>query len=171
MAQFADQPDNSHSTSIRRAIPGDFLEIAALDRVAWLHTGEPFIADGEHVWRVWCEYAVVLVAAAADRTTNAAPLEISGALVMFPTDRSEWFLHKIMVHPEKRGAGIGTQLMQAALATATAPVLLTVDPANAAAMQLYTGFGFRLREHVRGYYRPHEHRNLLEYIPPVLQTE
>ena len=26
----------------------DFLDIAALDRIAWKHTGEQFIADGEH---------------------------------------------------------------------------------------------------------------------------
>ena len=58
-------------TPIEPARCGDFLNIAALDRIAWLHTGEKYIADGEHVWRVWCEYATVLVRArAASRWRN-----------------------------------------------------------------------------------------------------
>jgi ribosomal protein S18 acetylase RimI-like enzyme len=157
----------SSPLEIRRAVAGDFLAIAALDRVAWLHTGEPFIADGEHVWRVWCEYAIVMVACDEATSAGVADAPIAGALVMFPTAQREWFLHKIMVHPSRRGAGVGTALMRSALAIADAPVLLTVDPNNAAAMQLYTGFGFRLRHHVAGYYRPHEHRNVLAFVPPA----
>jgi ribosomal protein S18 acetylase RimI-like enzyme len=149
---------------IQPAAASDFLAIAALDRVAWRHTGEPFIADGEHVWRVWCEYAVVLVARSEGEPTDDTG-GILGATVMFPTVGREWFLHKIMVHPERRGGGVGSGLMRAALAQADAPVLLTVDPANVAAMQLYEGLGFTVRQHVEGYYRPHEHRNVMVYVP------
>ena len=41
----------------------EFAEIAKLDRIAWLDSfkGE-FIPDGEHVWRVWVEYALTFVA-------------------------------------------------------------------------------------------------------------
>jgi ribosomal protein S18 acetylase RimI-like enzyme len=149
---------------ITPAATSDFLAVAALDRIAWRHTGEPFIADGEHVWRVWCEYAVVLVARdAASPTDDTA--DVIGATVMFPTVDREWFLHKIMVHPERRGAGAGSALMRAALERADAPVLLTVDPTNLAAMQLYQSFGFTIRQHVEGYYRPHEHRNVMVYAP------
>ena len=155
------------SQTIESANMNDFLKIAALDRVAWVHTGEAFIADGEHVWRVWCEYGTLLVS----RNHPEDPLlaesgEIAGALVMFMTNHQEQFLHKIMVHPQLRGQGIGTQLMQAALAAAQVPVLLTVDPENKAAVKLYENFGFSVRRRIEGYYRDHEHRYLMVYHPP-----
>lgn len=150
---------------IEPARNADFLNVAALDRIAWLHTGEPFIADGEHVWRVWCQYARVLVARRPPERPLSDTHDVAGALVVFPTDAGECFLHKIMVHPELRGHGLGTALMRAALADAAPVVLLTVDPANTAAVQLYRNFGFEVREHVRGYYRPHEDRYLMAYTP------
>ena len=82
---------------------------------------------------------------------------------MFPTFENELFLHKIMVHPECRGQGIGTALMRHALQLAERPVLLTVDPENHAAIQLYRNLGFRLRERIDGYYRPHEDRHIMIY--------
>jgi ribosomal protein S18 acetylase RimI-like enzyme len=156
-------PDQSLTASIELATPADFLPISALDRIAWLHTGEPFIADGEHVWRVWCQYATVIVARVQSELPQTGP--IAGALLMFPTNGNEQFLHKIMVHPDCRGRGLGSQLMQAGLARANQPVLLTVDPQNSAAVQLYRNFGFEVREHVAGYYRQHEHRYLMAHYP------
>jgi [ribosomal protein S18]-alanine N-acetyltransferase len=142
---------------IEPARTSDFLAIAALDRIAWLHTGEPYIADGEHVWRVWCEYATVMIARhnlpVADETGD-----IAAALLEFPTNDGRLFLHKIMVHPEQRGQGIGTKLMEQALASATIPVLLTVNPTNEAAIKLYRRYGFDIERQVQGYYRAHEHR-------------
>ena len=149
---------------IELARHGDFLNIAALDRIAWLHTGEQYIADGEHVWRVWCEYATVLVARHAGEPLEASA-DIGGVLLMFPTQQGETFLHKIMVHPALRGQGIGSDLMRTALAEAASAVLLTVDPANTAAVQLYRNFGFQVRELVKGYYRLHEDRYLMAYVP------
>lgn len=152
--------------AIEPALPSDFLAIAALDRMAWLHTGEPYVADGEHVWRVWCEYATVLVCREHGEPISPALADmcfIKGALVMFWTNARELFLHKIMVHPSLRSQGLGTALMQAALARATAPVLLTVDPENESAVRLYTKFGFRIRHTERGYYRPHERRHVMVY--------
>jgi ribosomal protein S18 acetylase RimI-like enzyme len=151
------------SYRIESASLADFLKIAALDRVAWRHTGEPFIADGEHVWRVWCEYATVLVARAGQELPESG--DVAGALLRFPTSQGESFLHKIMVHPSLRGQGIGTALMRSGLAGAETPVLLTVDPANQPAVQLYRGFGFEVRQQIPGYYRPHEDRLLMEYRP------
>ena len=80
---------------------------------------------------------------------------------MFPSKQNESVLHKIMVHPECRGQGIGTALMQAALEKARTPVLLTVDPNNDPAVQLYRNFGFEVRERIDGYYRPHEDRYIM----------
>ena len=80
---------------------------------------------------------------------------------MFPTQTDEFLLHKIMVHADVRGHGIGSELMRAALERAPRPVLLTVNPENDAAVKLYRNFGFEVRERVDGYYRAHEHRYVM----------
>ena len=149
---------------IEDAIAADYLGVAALDRLAWPEAPDTFIPDGEHIWRVWADHACVIVARLND---DLPPLRetgrIAGAVGMFPTHRGEQFLHKIMVHPDCRGTGIGSALMRETLARADAPVLLTVDPDNAPAVQLYQNFGFEIRERINGYYRPHEDRNIMVY--------
>ncbi|GAB4135311.1 MAG: hypothetical protein Tsb009_01410 [Planctomycetaceae bacterium] len=144
------------------AIGADYLAVAALDRIAWPDEPETFIPDGEHIWRVWADHAVVLVARLnADVPEYPETGRIVGAVGMFPTQGGEIFLHKIMVHPQARGQGIGSALMREALSRSDVPVLLTVDPNNRAAVTLYENFGFRIRERIDGYYRPHEDRNIM----------
>lgn len=154
------------SVRIEAAKSTDYLNVAALDRLAWPIVPDVYIPDGEHIWRVWSDTATLLVA----RLTEESPLrethDIAGALVQFPTKSGELFLHKLMVHPDCRGSGIGTALMKAALAQANVPVLLTVDPKNAPAVQLYQSLGFTVREHILGFYRPHEDRYLMAYVSP-----
>jgi ribosomal protein S18 acetylase RimI-like enzyme len=149
---------------ITQASPRDFLQVAALDRIAWPVVPDEFIPDGEHAWRLWCEHAVVLIGNLLERTV-AYSGPVIGALLMFPTIQGETFLHKIMVHPDARGQGIGSALMKAGLARATTKTLLTVNPQNSAAVKLYQNFGFHIRELVKGYYRPHEDRYVMEYVP------
>ena len=143
----------------------EFLDVAALDRIAWPIVPDTFIPDGEHIWRVWVDHAVLLAKKARGREPLSESHEIAGALVMFPSKHDELFLHKIMVHPVCRGMGVGTSLMQRALEQATAPVLLTVDPDNEPAVQLYENFGFRVRERIDGFYRPHEDRLIMVFTP------
>ena len=150
---------------IERGSADDFLDVAALDRIAWPELPDTFIPDGEHIWRVWCDYAVLLVAKVENREPLSESHDIAGSLVMFPTSTNELFLHKIMVHPICRNRGIGKALMQTALDGAARPVLLTVDPDNKPAVQLYESFGFRTRERINGYYRPHEDRLIMVYEP------
>ncbi|NQV26925.1 MAG: GNAT family N-acetyltransferase [Rhodopirellula sp.] len=150
---------------IATARTDEFLDVAALDRIAWPNMNDTFIPDGEHIWRVWCDHATLLVAKVTDREPFSETNEIAGALVMFPSRNGELFLHKIMVHPVCRGRGVGTALMKNALEGAPVPVLLTVDPENSAAVSLYEQFGFRPRERIDGYYRPHEDRLIMEHRP------
>lgn len=150
---------------IEPARPDDFLNIAALDRIAWPNVADTFIPDGEHIWRVWCDYGTLLVARVSERGPLSESNDIAGALVHFPTRGGELFLHKLFVHPLCRGLGIGSALMRQALSTATAPVLLTVDPENHHAVKLYEGMGFNIRDRVQGYYRPHEDRYIMVYTP------
>jgi ribosomal protein S18 acetylase RimI-like enzyme len=149
---------------ITQATPREFLQVAALDRMAWPVEADVFIPDGEHAWRLWCEHAVVLIAKLSGRTVSHSE-HVIGALLMFPTVQGETFLHKIMVHPQARGLGIGSALMKAGLARATTKTLLTVNPQNTAAVKLYQNFGFEIRELVKGYYRPHEDRYVMEFNP------
>lgn len=157
-------PPMIHAITVAR--PGDVLRVAALDRLAWPQMTDTFIPDGEHIWRIWCDFATLLVARLDDETTALQETgDIAGALVMFPTKQRELCLHKIMVHPYCRGMGIGSDLMRRALEIADAPVLLTVDPENASAVALYRKFGFEIRERIDGYYRPHEDRLIMAFTP------
>ena len=45
---------------------------------------------------------------------------IAGAVLLFPTNDGELFLHKIFVHPACAGRGLGTRLLETALAQAAA---------------------------------------------------
>ncbi|QDT21732.1 GNAT family N-acetyltransferase [Gimesia chilikensis] len=147
---------------IKLAQPGHFLDVAALDRIAWPDEPDTYIPDGEHAWRLWCEYATVLIAVESQSDQREL---VTGTLLMFPTNTSEIFLHKIMVHPDYRSKGIGSALMQQALQDAQDVVLLTVNPENTPAVKLYESFGFNVRTRVEGYYRPHEHRLIMEFQP------
>jgi ribosomal protein S18 acetylase RimI-like enzyme len=147
------------------ASTGDFLSVAALDRLAWPERPDTYIPDGEHIWRVWAEHAALIVARLTDSHRLKASSDIAGAAVMFSTAGNELFLHKIMVHPDCRSQGIGSALLQHAVQRADRPVLLTVDPENVNAVQLYRKFGFTERSHVAGYYRPHEDRLVMEFQP------
>ena len=155
------------SCTIEPASDRDYPHVAALDRISWPTAPDLFIPDGEHIWRIWCDMATLLVARLPDTSEPLSQSgDIAGALVMFPTNAAELCLHKIMVHFECRGAGIGSELMRAGLDRAEAPVLLTVDPANQAAVTLYQNFGFTVRQRIDGYYRPHENRLIMVHPGP-----
>jgi [ribosomal protein S18]-alanine N-acetyltransferase len=145
------------SLRVRQAKPRDFLAIAALDRLAWRNNrGAAFIPDGEHVWRVWCEQALVFVA--------CRDASVVGAILAFPTTHGAFWLHKVMVAEHQRGHGIGSRLFRVLLRRIDrthAAVRLTVDPVNTVALALYAKWGFSRRTVVRGYYRPEEDRYVL----------
>jgi ribosomal protein S18 acetylase RimI-like enzyme len=146
---------------IGRAIPSDFADIAALDRVAWRtsHHGT-YIPDGEHAWRIWCEHALTYVARDGGR--------VVGAILAFPCLDGRFCLHKVMVARDRRGRGIGSDLFRALLAELDgreAATFLTVSPANAAALALYEKWGFTGRKLVHGYYRPQEDRYVMTRPP------
>ena len=146
---------------IDRANPQDFLEIARLDREAWAQSrNSEYIPDGEHVWRLWAEHALVFCARAGR--------EILGAAVAFPTLSGPYCVHKVFVEQAHRGRGIGTQLLNALLVEIDAlrvPCFLTVDPENESALRLYENLGFTERRFVRGYYREAEDRFVLTRRP------
>ncbi|MBN2307761.1 MAG: GNAT family N-acetyltransferase [Candidatus Hydrogenedentes bacterium] len=142
---------------IRRATRKDFLAIAALDREAWAgNRHSEFIPDGEHVWRIWVDHAVVWCAAEGDT--------VAGVVLAFPSTSGAYCLHKAFVHRAYRGQGLGSRLFEALLAEIDrldTDVFLTVDPVNEAAIALYERWGFRERQFEAGFYRANEDRLVL----------
>ena len=142
---------------IRPATHEDFLAIAALDREAWQENrNSEFIPDGEHVWRIWVEHAVVFCAVDDG--------QVVGAVLAFPCVDGRYNLHKVFVGHAHRGRGIGSKLFEVLLTHLDrlgVDVFLTADPVNEAAIRLYEGWGFTERQSVPGYYRENEDRLVL----------
>ena len=139
---------------VRPAHVEDFLEIAALDRVAWAQNrNSEFIPDGEHIWRHWIEDGLVFVAEEEH--------EIKGAVIAFRALKGHFVGHKMFVARATRGQGIGRKLLATLLAEIDQygeSCYLTVDPVNTKAIALYESLGFSEREFVKGYYREIEDR-------------
>jgi len=150
--------------TVARAEPDDFLAIAALDRVAWRQNRDPeFIPDGEHVWRLWVEHAVVYCA----RSDG----DVVGAIVAFPCTNGHYWVHKLFVAEGHRGKGLGTDLYTTLLADLDERGVfshLTVDPSNDHAIRLYQRLGYRFQEYVTGYYRQTEDRIIMLRAPDAL---
>ena len=146
---------------IRRAAPSDFLAIAALDREAWKESdNSEFIPDGEHIWRLWMEHAIVFCA--------EVDAQIVGAILAFPCMNGLYCIHKVFVQKNFRGQGIGSQMFEVLLEDIDEQNLstfLTVAPDNEAAIALYEKWGFTERRFVEGYYRPVENRYVLSRKP------
>jgi ribosomal-protein-alanine N-acetyltransferase len=66
---------------IRRAVDRDFMLVAELDLESWGDDPKDAdIPDGEHAWRLWVEYAYVLIA--------EYDKKIVGGILAFPTIKS-----------------------------------------------------------------------------------
>lgn len=143
---------------IRKAKITDFIAIAALDRIAWLDNKcSEFIPDGEHVWRIWVEHALVYCAENNDG-------DIVAAILAFPTQQNSYCVHKVFVAKEFKAKGIGSKLFACllkALDSLSVTSFLTVDPENSAAIALYKKWGYTSSVLVKGYYRPEEDRLVL----------
>jgi [ribosomal protein S18]-alanine N-acetyltransferase len=147
--------------AIRKAGPGDFLEIAKLDRIAWkANRTARHIPDGEHAWRLWVEHALVYYARKEGK--------MAGAILAFPCLSGRFCIHKVFVAPALRGKKIGTRLFERLLRDLDrrgAAAFLTVDPRNESALALYAKWGFAGRTFVRGFYRKKEDRLVLKRKP------
>lgn len=155
---------STQEKTIRKAKVQDFLAISALDRDAWgTDPNDAFIPDGEHAWRLWVEYAYVLVA-----EVNG---EVVGAILAFPTNTLHeplFAVHKVFVDARHQGNKIGSDLFYELLDILdkeNASSFLTVRPDNKPAIQLYNKMGYDTEKYVEGYYRPNEHRIVMVRKP------
>lgn len=148
----------NRTITVTRVTADEFRAVAELDRLAWRDYPQGrFIPDGEHVWRHWTEDALVFGAFRGE--------ELLGAVLAFPGRSGRYCLHKAFVHPDARGQGLGTRLLEALLVEVDrlgVSVYLTVNPGNAPARELYTRRGFREREMIPAYYGPGQDRLIME---------
>jgi ribosomal-protein-alanine N-acetyltransferase len=105
------------------------------------------------------EAASSRLALIAERKVPAQPHDEKSPVFGFLIARHvapEWELENIVVAPEFRGKGIGTQLMEALLTRArytnSESVLLEVRESNAAARALYEKLGFQETGRRKSYY-------------------
>lgn len=147
---------------IAKAPTNSFLEIAALDRIAWSENANPtYIPDGEHIWRIWVEYALVFNAYHST--------ELIGSILATPTtDHNLYIVHKVFVAAEYRNKGIGTLLFKQLLTRLddmNCESMLTVDPQNSNAIKLYEKWGYSDKTYIKGFYRENEDRFILKRSP------
>jgi ribosomal protein S18 acetylase RimI-like enzyme len=144
----------------QKAIISDFLAAARLDRQAWkTYQNAENIPDGEHVWRLWAEHALMFV---AKEESN-----LIGTIIAFPCLSGKWYVHKLMVSGEWRQQGIGTRLFHLlleAIDAVQADCFLTVDPENHKLITFYNRLGFTDNVYIKGYYRESEDRLVLTRI-------
>lgn len=136
----------------------DFIEIARLDRICWNDAEFPeYMPDGDHVWRLWVEYAVVECAFDGD--------VMIGANVSFPTNQDRlYFNHKLFVHEEYRGLGIAKQLLMNRLKRTDelgVATMYTTSKKNKTMQHIGEKLGYKKVDFIEGYYRPEEDRYLL----------
>ena len=152
----------------RTAASADLEDIVELDRDVW---ADIHAIDNAHTWRLWIDYATVLVI--KDRGW------LMGVAVAFPAGGVEgiYLLHKIFVRKEVRRQRFGTHLLTTALHSlrvqtqrlpvrqgASPRVRLTVSPHNVEAKKLYTNFGFDTLWTETDYYGPGEARTIMQKL-------
>lgn len=151
--------------TIQHAATSDFKMIADLDSVAWRqHRDGERIPDGQHVWRQWCEHALVYVAKDPDH-------KVVGAILAFRCIDELFCLHKVIVDVNCRGQGVGSKLFAALLDDLDRRGIgsfLTVDPVNAPAVHLYEKWGFVGSPVETDYYGPGKDRIVMKRIAKPL---
>ena len=143
---------------LRKAHTCDFFQIAELDRCSWNDGwASQYVPDGEHVWRLWVEYALVFCCFEGKK--------LVGVSLAFPTINNTFAVHKIFVHNDFRDKGIGTLLFNQLIEEMDKydkDSFLTVSPENNAAIKLYKNLGYETEELINGYYREDEHRIIMK---------
>jgi ribosomal-protein-alanine N-acetyltransferase len=131
--------------AVREAVKADLLEIHRIERASFPEPW-PFAA-----FERFLDEPGFLV---ADAETGIVGYVVADATPSHGGTLGH--VKDIAVHPERRGEGIGTRLLERALARLAAQgadrVKLEVRAGNETAIDLYRRFGFSFRHTVTGYY-------------------
>ncbi|CAK2601773.1 hypothetical protein VCRA2119O149_1230001 [Vibrio crassostreae] len=93
--------------------------------------------------------------------------QVAGYILMTPTDKQqEYWVLSLAVDTAYRGMGIGRSLMQLAIETLPqgSKLLLTVDPSNSSACELYLSMGFVTIKEESNYFGDDEPRLVMQLI-------
>ncbi|MEZ8615757.1 GNAT family N-acetyltransferase [Vibrio splendidus] len=91
--------------------------------------------------------------------------QVAGYVLMTPTDKQqEYWVLSLAVDTAYRGMGIGRSLMQQAIETLPqdSKLLLTVDPNNSSACELYLSMGFLTIKEESNYFGDDEPRLVMQ---------
>lgn len=139
-------------TQVLRAGPADWhrlrdvrLRALAADPSAFGSSLEREQGFDERRWRSWPATSAVLLAIEPDAPDQ--PVGLASLRALAADENADGELNAMWVEPERRGTGLGEQLLRAALASATAggyrSVRLWVTDGNLGASTLYERAGFR----------------------------
>jgi ribosomal protein S18 acetylase RimI-like enzyme len=141
---------------VRRPAPALLEELAAYDRDAFGETG----------LRSW---DLNVIAHAGALFVGYAEHEVAACCQLIRTydEPAAMWVFGFWVRPAWRARGLGRSLLQAVIAelrtVAADTLLLSADPRNVPALQLYTGFGFTEIERIDDFYGPGEDRILMRW--------
>jgi ribosomal-protein-alanine N-acetyltransferase len=144
------------AVSIRRATRADLLEVFRIEQAAFPEPW-PFAAFERYL-----DVPGFLVAVDESRAGGTESGVVDGGVVGYVVatpipnhGRALGHVKDIAVHPEHRGRGVGSSLLDAALSVLSgeaSSVKLEVRPSNDAARSLYDEFGFEVLKAVPSYY-------------------
>lgn len=136
----------------------DIPKIAALERAEYGAEGYP----ETFFWQVLAQWPSLLLIARDESPANSPVAYVLAAPGQ--TVGQAWIM-SLLTAPTGRGRGLGRRLMDALIAqlqlAGYAEVLLTVSPANRAAVSLYQQLGFRILAEKKDYLGPGEDRYLM----------
>ncbi len=144
---------------IRRAVPGDAVELGDLARRVWRTCFRGMISDAQLEYMLGQRYERdVLTATLGREWPGFELLSVDGVLTAFaahgPSDEPGiWKLHQLYVDPERQKQGLAGRLLghveAAAREHGCGALLLTVNRENARARAVYEHRGFSVREAAR----------------------
>ncbi|MFF8871137.1 GNAT family N-acetyltransferase [Streptomyces massasporeus] len=154
MLPGVDIPDRGARFRMRGAVEGDLLDIARLDGEVFPATPYPFFV----LRQLFAMGCVPLVVEDGER--------ICAYVLSSGQDGARCWILALAVAPDARARGLGRGLMRETLyelrRRGVREVLLSVEPANSAAIALYRSLGFTCDEALRrDYFGPGEDRLIM----------
>jgi ribosomal-protein-alanine N-acetyltransferase len=127
-----------HTLHLRPASPADFEHLHRLENAVF-----PGVGLSRRAIRRLIELPGAMVIVAALPSTI-----VSSLIMLFPRGSAVGKLHSLAVSPERRGSGLGTEMLRCAEVQATCQgtqiVQLDLDTENAGAMQFFQRFGYEV---------------------------
>jgi ribosomal-protein-alanine N-acetyltransferase len=158
-------PSNANGVRVRPVEEADLHSIQRIEQVSF---PEPWPAAAFERYLGAPGFLVAVGEEPPGRTIDRVAVVGFVVADVIRRDGRPWgHVKDLAVHPDRRGRGIGSRLLAAALEVLTSRtdrVGLEVRASNEAAQELYRGFGFEVRRRDPGYYSDGEDALLMVRI-------